>query len=161
LKTAIDTYQDKTEKYKVVVVISDGEDHEGEALQISKQAVEANMVLYTIGVGSPQGGLVPIKSSTKENLFYKRNGDGKLVTSVPNRKILEEISNIGNGKTFWFANKGDSNEDILKEINNLDKMVISTHEFTDYEDRYQILALISFLLLFIHLIIPTRKYINA
>ena len=157
LQTAINTYQDESEKYKVLVLISDGEDHEGKAVQLSKQASEANMVIYTIGVGSLQGGLVPINLSKKKKIEYKRDNEGKLVTSIPNIQILKDISNAGNGKTFWFSNNGNSHNDILTEINNLDKTVISTHEFAEYEDRYQIFASISFLLLFTYLIIPTRK----
>lgn len=160
LKTAINSYQDESEKHKVLILISDGENHDGEAVQISKQTNELNMVIYTIGVGSLQGGLVPINTSKKNKIEFKRDSEGRLVTSIPNSQILKDISNNGNGKAFWFSNNGDSHDDILKEINNLDKMVISTHEYADYEDRYQIFASISFLFLFTYLIIPTRKNIN-
>jgi len=160
LETAINSYQDESEKHKVLVLISDGEDHEGEAVQLSKKAADANMVIYTIGVGTSQGGLVPANLNKEEKIKYKRDLNGKLVTSIPNSQILKEISNAGNGKTFWFSNNGDSHKNVLKEINSLDKMVISTHEYAEYEDRYQIFASISFLFLFTYLIIPTRKRIN-
>ncbi len=160
LQTAINTYQDESEKYRVLVLISDGEDHESEAVQISKKASEVNMVIYTIGVGSVEGGLVPIDLSEKKKIEYKRDHEGKLVTSIPNSQILKDISNAGNGKTFWFSNNGNSHDDILTEIDNLDKNVISTHEFAEYDDRYQIFGSISFLFLFTYLIIPTRKNID-
>ena len=160
INTAITAYQDDPEKFKVILLVSDGEDHEGEAIQISKNSAKVGMIVNTVGVGSVNGSLVPLKKESSD-VFYKRNDEGKLITSVPNRQILKEISDVGNGRAFWFSNNGDSHSSILEAINNLEKKVISTHKFAEYEDRYQFFSIISLLFFLIYTVLPTKKLKNV
>lgn len=157
LNNAISAFQDDPEKFKVLLLISDGEDHEGEAVEIAKKASKVGLMINTVGVGSNSGSLVPIKNFNSNKKSYKRNNDGNLITSIPNVKILQEISKAGNGKSFWFSNNGDSYKIILNEIDNLEKKTISTHEYSEYEDRYQLFAFISFLMLLTGISMPTRN----
>jgi len=158
LNNAISAFQDDPEKFKVLLLISDGEDHEGEAIEIAKKASKVGLMINTVGVGSNSGSLVPIKNFNSNKKSYKRNNDGNLITSIPNVKILQEISKAGNGKSFWFSNNGDSYKIILNEIDNLEKKTISTHEYSEYEDRYQLFAFISFLMLLTGISMPTRNF---
>jgi Ca-activated chloride channel family protein len=161
INTAITAYQDDPEKFKVILLVSDGEDHEGEAIQISENSAKVGMIVNTVGVGSLNGGLVPVKMQKTSDISYKRNSDGKLITSIPNRQILEDISDVGNGRAFWFSNNGDSHISILDAIDNLEKKVISTHKFVEYEDRYQIFSIISLFFFLVHIVLPTKKLKNA
>jgi len=161
INTAITAYQDDPEKFKVILLVSDGEDHEGEAIQISENSAKAGMIVNTVGVGSLNGGLVPLEMEKTSDISYKRNIDGKLITSIPNRQILKDISDVGNGRAFWFSNNGDSYISILDAIDNLEKKVISTHKFVEYEDRYQIFSIISLFFFLVHIVLPTKKLKNA
>ena len=161
INTAITAYQDDPEKFKVILLVSDGEDHEGEAIQISENAAKVGMIVNTVGVGSLNGGLVPVKMQKTSDISYKRNSDGKLITSIPNRQILKDISDVGNGRAFWFSNNGDSHISILDAIDNLEKKIISTHKFVEYEDRYQIFSIISLFFFLVHIVLPTKKLKNA
>ena len=161
INTAITAYQDDPEKFKVILLVSDGEDHEGEAIQISENSAKVGMIVNTVGVGSLNGGLVPLEMEKTSDISYKRNIDGKLITSIPNRQILKDISDVGNGKAFWFSNNGDSHISILDAIDNLEKKIISTHKFVEYEDRYQIFSIISLFLFLVHIVLPTKKLKNA
>jgi Ca-activated chloride channel family protein len=161
INTAITAYQDDPEKFKVILLVSDGEDHEGEAIQISENSAKVGMIVNTVGVGSLNGGLVPLEMEKTSNISYKRNIDGKLITSIPNRQILKDISDVGNGRAFWFSNNGDSYISILDAIDNLEKKVISTHKFVEYEDRYQIFSIISLFFFLVHIVLPTKKLKNA
>ena len=161
INTAITAYQDDPEKFKVILLVSDGEDHEGEAIQISENSAQVGMIVNTVGVGSLNGGLVPVEMQKTSDVFYKRNSEGKLITSIPNRQILKKISDVGNGRAFWFSNNGDSHLSILDAIDNLEKKVILTHKFTEYEDRYQIFSIISLLFFLVYLVLPTKKLKNA
>ena len=157
LNTAISAFQDDPEKFKVLLLVSDGEDHEGEALEIANNASKVGMIINTIGVGSKLGSLVPIQSTKSNERSFKRNKEGNLITSIPNERVLQEIAEAGKGKPFWFSNNGDSYKMILAEIDNLEKKIISTHEYSEYEDRYQIFGLLSFIMILISLTLPTRK----
>ena len=87
---------------------------------------------------------------------YKRDLDGKLITSTINEKILRDIANAGQGKFFWFDNNRDTHLDISETIDDMDKKTISTHVYSEYEDRYQPVAFLAMLLLIAGFVIPTR-----
>ena len=87
---------------------------------------------------------------------YKRDKQGKLVTSIVNEAILKDVAAAGNGTYFWFSNTRDTHLDIIKSIEDMEKKTISTHEFSEYEDRYQAVGLISLGFLLFGFIWPTK-----
>ena len=158
--TALLAFSDEEDKYKVMLIVSDGEDHEGKTVELSKEASKNGFVINTIGVGSESGSLIPMIRNNDQSISYKRDRNGKLITSTLNKKILEDIAFAGNGNFFWFDNNRDTYQDIVYTINNMEKKTISTHEFSEYEDRFQIFAFISFCLLMFGIIIPTQSKVN-
>ena len=154
---ALESFSNEIDKFKVMLLISDGEDHDDQAVNIASKASEAGFIINTVGVGSKNGSLIPIKNNKDQKAGYKRDVKGNLITSIPNEKVLKEIATAGKGAYFWFANSADSFREIAAVIENMEKKTISTHEFSEYEDRYQIIALSSLLCYFISFVIPTRK----
>ena len=157
IEKSIETVKKDPNKYKVVLLISDGEDHEGNAIKFSNQASELGIDIHAIGIGSDLGGLVPIRSSENGALDYKRDKNGKLITSVMNKKILKDIASAGNGYYFQFSNGGHSHLDLNNAIDAMEKRKINSHEYSEYEDRYQPLALFSFIFIMASFLIPTKK----
>ena len=153
LNTALTAFTEDLEKFKVVLLVTDGEDHEGEAIDVAKKAAMDGMIINTVAVGSDEGGLIPIESNNK----YKLDKKGRLVTSKVDQIILKDIAQAGNGSFYWFSNNRDSYADIENGINKMEKKIISTHEFSDYDDRYQLIGLISFVFIFISFIYPTKE----
>tara|TARA_B100001250_G_scaffold328913_1_gene293525 strand:+ start:3124 stop:4128 length:1005 start_codon:yes stop_codon:yes gene_type:complete len=158
--TALSAFSDQENMHKVLLLVSDGEDHEGEMIDLSKKASKNGFIINTVGVGSSRGSLIPIKNKKDQSTTFKRDKNGKLVTSVLNIENLKNIAYAGDGNFFWFDNNRDTFEDILFKINNMEKKIISTHEYSEYENRYQLFALISFSFLIIGLLMPTRLKIN-
>ena len=159
--TALSAFSDEKNMHKVLLLVSDGEDHEGEMIDLSEKASKNGFIINTVGVGSNLGSLIPIKNKKDQSITFKRDKNGRLVTSTLNTQNLKDIAYAGNGDFFWFDNNRDTFEDILLKINNMEKKTISTHEYSEYENRYQLFALVSLLLLMIGLFIPTRlKIIN-
>ncbi|MBT4635197.1 MAG: VWA domain-containing protein [Candidatus Marinimicrobia bacterium] len=154
LETGLSAFTEESEKYKVLILVTDGEDHEGKAIDISRKAAETGMSIYTVGVGSKTGSLIPI--SNKNSQEYKRDKTGKLITTMLNESILKEIADAGRGHYFRFSNNSDTADDIAYAIDHMEKRIVSTHEFSEYEDRYQIPTLISLILFFIGLVLPTK-----
>ena len=74
-----------------MVLITDGEDHEGKAIDLAKQASKRGMIIHTVGVGTSSGSLIPVTSSNG-SIDYKKDKDGRLVTSQLNEDILSNIS---------------------------------------------------------------------
>jgi len=151
LNTSLTAFTQEIEKFKVVLLVSDGEDHEGEAIDVAKKAAMDGMIINTVAVGSDKGGLIPIELNNK----YKRDKKGRLVTSKVDKSILKDIAQAGNGSFFWFSNNRDSYIDIENSINKMEKKTISTHEFSEFDDRYQLIGLISLVLILVSFIYPT------
>jgi Ca-activated chloride channel family protein len=156
MKQAIDLVSKDEDKYKVVLLVTDGEDHEGDAITLAKKASSMSIAIHTIGIGSNTGSLIPIISQNGNQIEYKRDKSGKLITSVLNQNILREIASAGNGKYFHFSNDGQTYNDVNKAIDSMEKRAINSHEYSEYEDRYQPLAFVSFLLFSISFVVPTR-----
>ena len=152
--------ESKSDKFKVMLLVSDGEDHDGQALELAAKAANAGLIINTVGVGSKAGSLIPEKSKDKKNTEYKRDRGGKLITSTLNETILKEIAAAGNGSFFWFGNTKNTYKEIVGAIANMEKKTISTHEFSEYEDRYQSFALVAFCFLVMGFIMPTRPKVR-
>ena len=91
----------------------------------------------------------------KGQIEYKRDKSGKLITSVFNKTILKEIANAGNGKFFHFSNNGQNYTDVNKAIDSMEKREINSHEYSEFEERFQPLALISLLLFTTSFVVST------
>lgn len=156
MNTALTAFTEESDKYKVMLLVTDGEDHEGQAIDLASQSAQAGLMVNTIGVGSEIGSLIPVKGKNGDKVEYKRDNQGKLITSTMNEKILQEIASAGNGSFFWFDNNRDTFLDIAEAIETMEKKTISTHEFSEYEDRYQFFALLSFGFLMVGFVMPTR-----
>ena len=131
------------------------EDHEGKAIELADQAAKRGMIVHAVGVGTSNGSLIPIidKQGIRD---YKRDAEGKLITSLLNEKILNNIAEAGNGTYVRFDNKPANFKKITNAIDNMEKRTLKSQIFSEYEDRYQSFAIISFGLMFIGLIIPTK-----
>jgi len=154
---AIDIVSRDEDKYKVVLLVTDGEDHEGDAINLAKKASEIGIEIHTIGIGSNAGGLIPIVKKNNGQIEYKRDNSGRLITSVLNKNILKEIANAGNGGFYHFTNDGQNYTNINKAIQSMEKRVINSHEYSEYDQRYQPLALVSLLFFLVSFIFPTRN----
>ena len=157
LNSGLTAFTEESEKYKVIIIITDGEDHEGEAVEIAEKAARTGIIIHTVGVGSLTGSLIPIKSQNGVSQEYKRDRQGKLVTSKLNEMALTEIADAGNGIYVRFDNRLTGHRNLIQAINSMEKKTISTHEFSEFEDRYQIFAIISLLFFVIGFMFPTKK----
>jgi Ca-activated chloride channel family protein len=156
LKTSIAAFPDESEKYKVLVVVTDGEDHEGEAIAIAKRASKTGIIINTIGVGSVSGSLIPI-GHDGQIYEYKRDKKGQLITTVLNETLLRDIADAGNGIFIRIDNQTNSDKKLHDEINAMDKKILSSHKYTEFEDRYQIFAIFSLIFAVIAFVFPTNR----
>ena len=155
LKTAMNVFNNEDDKFKVMVLVTDGEDHEGEAIELASTALNNGIITHAVGVGTVKGSLIPINNGSSNN--YKRNKNGTLITSKLNENTLIELASAGGGIYSRFNNRDSKYKEIMSAIDNMEKRSIETHIYSEYEDRYQFFATISFLLLMAGLIMPTRK----
>lgn len=137
IRTANTSFVKKELKHKVLILITDGEDHEGEALEVAKEASQQGMVIYTIGIGSPQGAPIPELDRNGNKIGYKKDRNGQVVTTRLDIESLEKIAFETGGK-FYISSSGNTElSRIFEEISGMEKKELASREFTQYENRFQ------------------------
>lgn len=141
---------------KVMIIITDGENHEDDALSAAKEAEEKGIVIHTIGMGSIDGGPIPNIVNGQERGYITDN-TGKTVVSKLNANMLKELATIGGGN-FVRASGGDFNlADLIDDISKMEKTEFEAKVFTDFEDRFQYVFFFALFVLVLEMLITERK----
>ena len=156
IELAAQSFVGEDNKYKALVIITDGENHEDDAIEAAKKANEQGIVIHTIGMGSPDGAPIPVYHNGVQVDFMK-DQDGNTVITKLDQTILEKIAGEGKG-IFVRASSGDDGlQTIMNEISKMDKKAFGTKQFSNYEDRFQYFIGAALLLLILEFIISNRK----
>ncbi|WP_158209816.1 VWA domain-containing protein [Myroides phaeus] len=148
-------YFDNPQTSKVMILISDGEDHGEEmdgAISIAKQK---GIKVITIGVGTENGGPIPIR--TAKGVEYKRDWDNEIVTTKLNPATLKHIADATGGKYFYGSNTQEIVDLIKNELNKIEKTDFESQQIAEFQAQYQWFLGLAFLLIFIDLFILERK----
>ena len=150
---AIKTFDiDPGKEKKAIILISDGEDMEHHAIESAEAAAKKGIVIYTIGIGSPEGAPIPIGNNR-----YKTDKEGNTVMTKLNEPMLQQLAAIGNGKYVRAGNNNFGLKKIYNDISKIEKTEFDSKIFSDYEDRFQYFIAISALLLLIEIFIFERR----
>ncbi len=142
---------------KVLVIITDGENTEGDAMIAAEDAGKKGIRIYTIGMGSPGGTPIPLYNASGQQTDFKRDRLGSIVMTKLDEVSLEKIASLGNGAYYRGTNNQDELNEIYKAINALQKREFGTKQFTDYESRFQPFLAAGILLLILELFISEKK----
>ncbi len=150
-------FDDQEVKNKVLIIISDGEDHGNNAISIAQQmAQEQNLKIYTVGMGMKKGGPIPIK---KDDVItsYKKDNKGEVVITQLNDQILKEIATATGGKYIQANNIENIVHFIEKSIQKMDKQEYESKVFSEYKSQFQWFLGIAIFLLILDVLILERK----
>lgn len=150
-------FDDDQQTNRVLFIISDGEDHsDGSAINAVKNAVDEGIKVYTVGIGTPKGGPIPIKRrGVVESL--KKDAQGEVVITKLNEEILMEIADDGNGAYIDGSNTDAAVNFIKDELNKMDKTEFEAKQFADYKDQFQWFLAIGLFFLFLEIFLLDRK----
>ena len=137
IRTAVSGFDYNRASQKVIVLITDGEDHDADSLSVAQQAADQGIMLYTIGFGSPQGEPIPEYNAQGEVTGYKRDQQGEVVLSRLDEATLRQIAEIGNGKYYRATADGGELGALVSELNTLQKGELSTQVETWGIERFQ------------------------
>jgi Ca-activated chloride channel family protein len=157
IERAIESFDVKDPTTKVLVIITDGEETEGDAFAAAEEAGKKGARIYTIGMGSPSGAPIPIYSGAGQQVDFKRDKSGNVVVTKLDEPSLEKIAAAGNGTYYRATNSQDELDEIYKNINALQKREVGTKQFTDFEDRFQFFVGAGIFLLLIELSLSERN----
>lgn len=157
INLAIKSFDYNASTQKVIIVITDGEDHEGDVMEAVKDAVSKDLKIYTIGLGTPEGVPIPIYNSQREVIGFKKDKAGNTILTKLNEVVLKEIAAKGNGKYYRGTNYEDYLDQIFNELSSIEKTEFGTKKVTDYEDRFYYFLAPAILLLLLEFFITESK----
>lgn len=157
INLASDKYFDKKDKTrKLLVIISDGEDHSENAVDAANEAKEAGIKIITIGVGSENGSTIPLKQNGVVRELQKDN-QGEVVITKRNASVLTEIAKTTNGG-YVDGNSTKTVVDYLKKsLDNIEKTEFESTQMANFQSQFQWFLALGFLLLFIEMFMFDKK----
>lgn len=165
IQLGIETFKNEAEKNKTsitdkrnkaIIVITDGENHEDDAIEQAKEASNIGIVVHTIGMGLPQGGPIPLKKRGNQ-VDYRKNSNNEVIITRLNETMLQQIATAGNGMYIGANNTSTGIKKLFDEINKMDKQELGTSVYTDFEDRFQYFLLPAILFLILEIFIFNKK----
>ncbi|MBP6064754.1 MAG: VWA domain-containing protein [Bacteroides sp.] len=138
---------------RAVVLITDGENHEGGAVEAAKAAAEKGIQVNVLGVGLPGGAPIPIEGTND----FRRDGDGNVIVTRLNEAMCQQIAADGKGIYVRVDNTNSAQKSIGQEINKMAKTDVESKVYTEYNEQFQSVAWIILLLLLAELLILNRK----
>lgn len=148
---------DNEQHNKAIIVITDGENHEDNAVDAATKAAEKGIKVFTIGMGLPEGAPIPLYNNYGNQIGFKKDRNGQTVITKLDEDMLRQIAAAGNGSYARANNASTGLNKIFDDINQIEKKEIETKQFTDYEHRFQIYILLSVIFLVFELLVSTRK----
>ena len=153
INLAMKCFTPEKEVGKAVIVITDGENHEGGAEEAARAAVEKGMSVYILGVGSPDGAPIPTEGSND----YRRDKNGNVIVTKLNEEMSQNIAKAGNGAYIRVDNTNNAQKLLEKELDKLAKADVTTEVYTDYDEQFHFVALLVLLFLVMDILILPGK----
>lgn len=153
IEMAMESFSKKEKKYKSLIIISDGEDHDEKAIAKTNEATEMGIIVHTVGIGSPQGTALydPVTKSAK------LDENGQPVISRLNESELKSIAAAGNGTYSLLQNTEEVANKLRKEMDGMEQKNFGAVEYTDYTSYFQYFLIVGLIFLLIEWIIPGAK----
>lgn len=147
----------KSKNKKAIIVISDGENHEDDAVLAAENAAKQGIKVYTIGMGSAEGGPIPVAGKNGSETEYKKDKDGNTVVTKLNEQMLEQIAGAGKGIYVRASNNDAGLDKIFKDIEKIDKKEYEAKNFSDYTNLFQYFLAVCLILLVFEQLVFERK----
>jgi len=153
---AVQSIGDTTYKNTTILVITDGENHEDDAVEAAREAADKGIVIHTIGMGSPAGAPIPIYRN-RQRVGFLQDGQGHTIVTRLAPEALAAIAEAGKGRFIQASNNDDGLDLVLDEINAMEKKELSSRKYTDYDDQFQYFVGLALLLLVVEFVVSERK----
>ncbi|MEG8946879.1 VWA domain-containing protein [Rosettibacter firmus] len=156
IQLALKSFRYDTNTKKAIVIITDGEDHEGDIDAAIEEANSKGIVIYAIGLGSPAGTPIPIYDNGNK-IGYKKDNQGNIVLTKLDENILREITSKCNGKYYRGTNTEDELDAIYNDLAKIEKSEFGSKRITEYEDRFYYFLFPAIILLIVDFFITSNK----
>lgn len=149
----IKSFGEKSDVSRAIIVITDGENHEDDAVGAAKLAAENGIAVHVVGMGKPEGAPIPVDGT----MSFRKDKEGNVVVSKLNEDMCKSIAAAGSGTYVRADNQNSAYRVVSKELDNLAKSKLDTRVFSDYNEQFQSFALLALILLFFDSFIFDRR----
>jgi Ca-activated chloride channel family protein len=153
---SMSSFSEDSPAQKAIVVITDGENHEADAVVAAQEAAKEGIRVFTIGMGSPDGTPIPQYNGNTRTGF-KKDQEGNIVVTKLNEQMLREIAKAGNGAYIRASNAEVGLEPLLAELNQIEKTDMGSVAYAEYEDRFQIFLALALACLVLEFFLGNQK----
>ena len=147
---------DQNTGHRALIVLSDGEDHESETKTAAQQANDAGIVILSLGIGTQQGGTIPIYANGQK-VDEKRDENGQIVTTQLVETSLKAIANQTNGEYVHIQGNRNELNEVTNRLNQIEKREFAARSFSDYNNYFQLPLALALLCLAAYAYLPDRK----
>ena len=161
LTRSIDTFDQEDREHRVLVIVSDGEDHPGAYQEPLQRAVHEGITIYTIGIGGTAGVPIPEFDANGQRRGFKRDSSGAVVLTRLEEAALQQIANESGGRYVRITNATNQINELADDIDSLGKREIDAAQVTQYEERFQIFLGAALLLLTAESFVPERRRLST
>ncbi len=156
IELAMTSFSANSKANRSIIVITDGENHEDDALEQAAAAVEEGMTVHTIGIGSVDGTPIPMYRRG-QMLGYRKDREGNTVVTKLNETMLQQIAASGEGTYVRANNSRTGLNALMDELEGMQREEYGSKMFTSYEDRFQYFIAVALFLLLLEVLVPSRK----
>ncbi|MFQ5335133.1 MAG: VWA domain-containing protein [Flavobacteriales bacterium] len=156
IEKCMDSFDFENKTNKAILILTDGENHEDDAVAAARSAADKGVVVHAIGMGSPKGSPIPLVVGGR-HMGFRKDKEGQTVITKLDEETLQQIAAAGNGMFVRSTNADSGIDLILEEVGKMEKTDFGARIYTDYEDRFQYFAGLSLLILLLDVLLPNRK----
>ncbi len=151
INTAIRSFSSQSDKSRAIIVITDGENHEDDPVAAARQAAEMGIRVFVIGVGSPEGKIIPVGGD------YLRDKNGEIVVTRLDETVLNDIASAGKGLYVRAGNSEFGLNPIIQEISKMDDEQYNSVVFEEYDQVYMYFLSVALFFLVLEMLVGDRK----
>ncbi len=156
INLSVKSFDQNSPTQKVIIVITDGEDHEGDLDQAIKEAKSKSIAIYSIGMASPNGAPIPVYDG-RNQVDFKKDRNGSIILTKLDQETLKQMADKSSGKFYLASPAGDELRSIYQDLGNIQKTEFGAKQVTDYDDKYYYLLIPALLLLLIEFFISDKR----
>ena len=150
-------FKETDKKHKAIIVITDGEDHEENAINMAEELASDGTKVFTVGVGTANGGTIPVYDQNGQITGEKKDENGAVIISKMNSNMLQALAKGGNGNYYVLDNTKQVAEFLSKDIAKMETKTINDKVFTDFVEQFQYFLIFALLVLMADFFITYRK----
>lgn len=154
LRLGMRSFTQRENVEKTIVVITDGENHEGGVLEAAREAAEKGVKIFVMGIGSTDGTPIPVSPNSSE---FRKDNEGNVIVTKLNTQMCQEIAQAGEGLYIQVDNSNAAEKLLTDEVNKLAKADVETQVFTEFDEQFVAVAWMVLGLLVVEMLLLERK----